>query len=170
MTIPMEASAVVSPDMPGKGPEKKRDGAFSCAFPSNSLSGDIKLQAGYSLVELAAAIIIIGITLPALVGFFAGILRDSVESEMINRAIFLAHEKMEEISADKYGHGFNYLAGPALYPPENIDQFIRTVSISNVKREGIDGVEVLVSISHPALMNTYSLTQFFTDYDEYKDE
>jgi len=168
MTIPMEASVVVLLVMPGKVLKRKRDGASFGAFPFYYPSGELKRQAGYTLIELAAVIILIGIMLPALIGFFSGTLKNTVESEMINRAIFLAREKMEEICTDKYGHGFTYMGGPALYPQENIDQFVRTVTISGVKRNDIDGMEIVVTVSHPVMINSYSITQFFTNYDEYK--
>jgi type II secretory pathway pseudopilin PulG len=156
----------VSPAMPGKCTREKRDGAYFCAVPFYSSFADKNSNAGYSLVELIIMIMLVGLIYPVLLGFITSALDNALRGEMINRAIFLAHEKMESISADKRENGFS-ISQAGQYPEETIDQFRRTVSVQSVIRGGTDGLEVIIWVSCPDMTINYSLTHFFSEYYEY---
>lgn len=64
---------------------------------------------GFTLIEIIILIVMAGILLPIIVVPFATGIRNSTKPEMATRAIYLAHEKMEEFMKFQY-------ANPALNP------------------------------------------------------
>lgn len=123
------------------------------------------VQNGFSLVELIITIILVGIAFPALLAFFVNIMDDSVDNELIHESILLAHEKMEDVLADKNNpnRGLAYIQTSGSYPSESVGQFTRTVAVTDTTINSVDGTQVLVRISH-SLIDDYTVTVFLTAY------
>ncbi len=51
---------------------------------------------GFTLIEIIILIVLAGILLPAIIVPFATGVKGSGKPEMVNKAMFLAHQKMEE--------------------------------------------------------------------------
>ena len=66
-------------------------------------------QKGFTLIEIIVLIVLVGIILPAIIVPFATGIKGSGKPEMVNKAMFLAQQKMEEFMK------FNY-SNPALTP------------------------------------------------------
>lgn len=167
MTILLDLLAAVSLNMPGNlhkvtGNENNSHSLF---FGNRIM----KKQNGHTLIELVFVIVLIGIAFPGLLAFFTNSVVDSVKNEIINKAIVLARVKMEEIAADKQNadRGIMYIKTSNRYPTETLDQYVCSVSVQDNSIDGVDGINVEVSVIHPLLQNTYTLTHFFTNQDVY---
>ena len=104
-------------------------------------------QTGFTLVELALTVIIVGICFMSLVAVFSTSLVGSSDSEHITIATFLAQEKMEQILADKNGRGYSYIVNsnyPAEDPVPGYPGYSRSVVITEVSDYKI----VVVRVSH----------------------
>jgi type II secretory pathway pseudopilin PulG len=67
-------------------------------------------QRGFTLIEIIVLIIMAGIIIPVIVVPFATGIRGSNKPEMVTTAMYLAHQKMEELMK------FNYDRAPELTP------------------------------------------------------
>lgn len=145
----------------------ERDNISSVIVPSSQLDMVVNRCGGYSLIEVITIVVLIGISFPGLIGFFANSLDKSVKIEIINKAIFLAGEKMEKICTDKNepSRGLPYIKTIDRYPVEIIDEFTISVSIQDIIRGGVDVTEVKVTVSNELLTNDFILSNFFTDYE-----
>ena len=65
---------------------------------------------GFTLIEIIVLIVMAGIIIPAIVIPFATGIRGSNKPEMVTTAMYLAHQKMEELMK------FNYCRAPDLTP------------------------------------------------------
>jgi len=65
---------------------------------------------GFTLIEIIVLIVMAGIIIPAIVVPFATGIRGSKKPEMVTTAMYLAHQKMEELMK------FNYCRAPDLTP------------------------------------------------------
>jgi type II secretory pathway pseudopilin PulG len=65
---------------------------------------------GFTLIEIIVLIVLAGIIIPVIVVPFATGIRGSNKPEMVTRAMYLAHQKMEELMK------FNYSRAPDLTP------------------------------------------------------
>jgi len=68
---------------------------------------------GFTLIEIIILIVLAGILLPAIIVPFATGVKGSGKPEMVNKAMFLAQQKMEEFMK------FNYGRAPELNPGTN---------------------------------------------------
>ena len=59
---------------------------------------------GFTLIEIIVLIVMAGILLPAIVVPFATGVKESRKPEMATTAIYLAHQKMEELMKFNYGN------------------------------------------------------------------
>lgn len=167
MTIQPEAWFVVLQVMRVKRVHvSKRGNAINCVTPNLLKSCSTNRENGYSLIELIVTIILIGIAFPGLLGFFASSMIDTVKNDVINEAVLLAGEKMEQITADKNEptRGIDYITTPNQYPSESLGQYTRGVVIQTKIIDNISVIEVIVSITHPVISNSFTLTHLFTDY------
>jgi type II secretory pathway pseudopilin PulG len=69
---------------------------------------------GFTLIEIIVLIVMAGILLPAIIVPFATGVKGSGKPEMVNKAMFLAQQKMEEFM--KYNYGNAALDPTALTP------------------------------------------------------
>ncbi len=67
-------------------------------------------QKGFTLIEILILIVLAGILLSAIIIPFATGIRESKKPEMVTTAMYLAHQKMEELMK------FNYCRAPDLTP------------------------------------------------------
>ena len=74
---------------------------------------------GFTLIEIIILIVMAGILLPTIVVPFATGIKKSGKPEMVNTAMYLAHQKMEEFM--KYDYGNAALNSIALTPYVNSD-------------------------------------------------
>src|SRR4030042_685271 len=65
---------------------------------------------GFTLIEIIVLIVMAGIIIPVIIVPFATGIRDSNKPEMVTTAMYLAHQKMEELMK------FNYDRAPELTP------------------------------------------------------
>ena len=65
---------------------------------------------GFTLIEIIVLIVMAGILLPAIIVPFATGVKGSGKPEMVTTAMYLAHQKMEELMK------FNYCRAPDLTP------------------------------------------------------
>ena len=57
---------------------------------------------GFTLIEIIVMIVIAGILLPVIVAPFLASVKDSGKPEMVNIAMYLAHQRMEELMKFQY--------------------------------------------------------------------
>ncbi len=67
--------------------------------------GNPKSSMGFTLIEIIVFIVIAGILLPAIIVPFATAVKGSVKPEKVNTAVYLAHQKMEELTKFDYSNG-----------------------------------------------------------------
>jgi type II secretory pathway pseudopilin PulG len=78
-----------------------------------------ELERGFTLIEIIVLIVLAGILLPAIMVPFASGIKGSGKPEMVNKAMFLAQQKMEEFT--KFNYGNAALNPIALTPYSNTD-------------------------------------------------
>ncbi len=118
-------------------------------------------RAGFTLIEVVAALVVLGIAVPPVLAFLAQSGVKGVFPERQTAAYFLAIEKLETIIADRHSptRGYAYLTA-ANYPEEALaDGFTRTVAFQEVAPTNLSTVQpgsgylritVTVSYSNPA--------------------
>lgn len=122
-------------------------------------------QKGSSLAELILTLVFVGVAIPALFAFFANTTGNAVDLDLQTRASVLAQEKLELISGDRYdpSRGLDWVLTSNRYPTEKFDEFSRIVNIQPAVVKNIDGFQVTIVVTHPALP-PYNLSVFFTRY------
>ena len=123
-------------------------------------------RAGFSLPELAGAIVILAIAIPPMTMVFAEVGSHTILSERQTTAYFLAMERLEEIIADRHApaRGFAWLSG-ANYPDETFaGGFTRRVTFTEVSpdnaetpRTGSGHLRITVTVSYAAPAGSVSL-------------
>ena len=58
---------------------------------------------GFTLIEIIVVIVIAGILLPVIIAPFLASVKDSGKPEMVNIAMYLVHQRMEEFMKFRYG-------------------------------------------------------------------
>ena len=125
-----------------------------------------------TVLELVAAIVILGIAVTPVLTYFFETCKKSVLPERHTKAYFLAIEKMEEIIADRHSslRGYSYL-DTANYPDESLSGgYSRSVTFTEVSStdlsteqsgSGYKKISVTVSYSPPA--GSYTLSYVVCD-------
>ena len=125
-------------------------------------------QRGVTLFELVLVIIIMGIALPSLLSLMGQISLHSTRPAILEKAIALTEEKMEEIIGKKEAN-WDWYKNPNQFVSTELltEGFQRTVTVTPITGWGnaaLDAWEVKVTVTHNLLPNGYSLTVRFTKY------
>ncbi len=126
-------------------------------------------QKGFTLIEIIILIVLAGILLPAIIVPFASGIMGSGKPEIVNKAMFLAQQKMEEFM--KFDYGNAALNAIALTPYSNTDfpNYQWQWSIAYVDNSfAASGTDVgykmiLVRVQDPE-NSTYELTSVVTNF------
>lgn len=125
-------------------------------------SGGSLGQNGYTLLETIMVMAFLGVAFVAVLSVMSTGVNQSVDTELMTKAVALAEEQMERVVGDKTSRGYGYLIN-ANYPTENnvnnMTGFTRTVSIvaySTYK-------SIQVEVSHPKI-SPVRLVSFVTNY------
>ncbi|MHB2152861.1 type IV pilus modification PilV family protein [Calditrichota bacterium GD2] len=130
-------------------------------------------EEGFTLIELVVALVLIGIIFPT---FFSLAGMASVKAAKFlhsQQAQYLAESKMEEIIGFKRLNWDWYKTISKFEKTEILeDDFTRSVKVEKIKNWGkaqIEGWQVTVAVSHPALDEDVTLTIRFSKYYEIKE-
>src|SRR3972149_2037142 len=100
---------------------KKMNKYFAFRNPQSAIG-----RRGFTLIEIIVVIVLAGIVIPLIVIPFATGIRGSGKPEMVTKAMFFAHQRMEELMKYNYGNGaltpagvVAFATGDANYPGEN---------------------------------------------------
>ena len=81
---------------------------------------------GFTLIEIIVLVVLAGIIIPAIVVPFATGIRGSGKPEMVTKAMYFAHQRMEELMKYNYSNGaltpagvVAFATGDVNYPGEN---------------------------------------------------
>jgi type II secretory pathway pseudopilin PulG len=124
---------------------------------------------GFTLIEIIILIVLAGILLPAIIVPFASGVKGSGKPEMVNKAMFLAQQKMEEFM--KFDYSNAALNAIALTPYSNTDfpnyrwQWSIAYVDNSFASSGTDvGYKlILVRVQDPE-NSTYELTSVVTNF------
>jgi len=124
---------------------------------------------GFTLIEIIVLIVLAGILLPAIIVPFATMVKGSGKPEMVNKAMFLAQQKMEEFM--KFNYCNAALNAIALTPYSNTDfpNYQWQWSITYVDSSFVFSVPdvgykmILVRVQDPE-NSTYELTSVVTNF------
>jgi hypothetical protein len=124
-----------------------------------------KDERGASLFELTILILLIGVALPSVLGLMSQMSLGHIKNEKMYGCVSLANSKMEEIVVFKNNNDTWYNTINSFVGEEVISGgYKRTVALtitSNWISSGIEAYEIAVTISHPNLSNSYTLTRIF---------
>ena len=124
---------------------------------------------GFTLIEIIILIVLAGILLPAIIVPFASGVKGSGKPEIVNKAMFLAQQRMEEFM--KFDYSNAALNAIALTPYSNTDfpnyqwQWSIAYVNSNLAASGMDvGYKLIfVRVQDPE-NSTYDLTSVVTNF------
>ena len=124
---------------------------------------------GFTLIEIIILIVLAGILLPAIIVPFASGVKGSGKPEIVNKAMFLAQQKMEEFM--KFNYGNATLNPIALTPYSSTDfpdyqwQWSIAYVNSSFAASGTDAgyKMILVRVQDPE-NSTYELTSVVTKF------
>jgi type II secretory pathway pseudopilin PulG len=120
---------------------------------------------GFTLIEIIVLIVMAGILISAIVAPFATGIRDSTKPEMVTTAMYLAHQKMEELMKFDYCQAPDLTPGTYNSPAPPITNYTWTWTISWVTNTfAASGSDVgykmiLVTVTDPqgSTYNVYSV-------------
>jgi type II secretory pathway pseudopilin PulG len=72
---------------------------------------------GFTLIEIIVLIVMAGIIIPVIIVPFATGIRASTKPEMVNRAMYLAHQRMEELMKYNYRNAALDITGVGVFNP-----------------------------------------------------
>jgi type II secretory pathway pseudopilin PulG len=124
---------------------------------------------GFTLIEIIILIVMAGIILPAIIVPFAASVKGSEKPEMVNAAMFLAHQKMEEFM--KYQYGNSALNPIALTSYSNADltgyqwqwEIVRLDSNFNTSGTELGYKRIFVRVKDP-MNDTYEIYSVVTNF------
>ena len=131
----------------------------------------LKNQSGATLLELIIMIVIMGVVLPVVLGTISYVSVQSANYAVMDQAVALAEERMEQIMGQKEAQ-WNWYQNPSQFAlSESLaDGYTRTTTVSTLANWGVGAVdawEVRVTVVQPQrLPNGYSLVVRFTKYVE----
>ena len=89
-------------------------------------------EAGFTMIEAIMTIIFLSVAVVTTLRVMSSSVNQSVDTELMTRAIALAEQRMEQVVGDKAGRGYNYLVNANYSTETNAGGnpgFTRTVSI-----------------------------------------
>jgi len=126
-------------------------------------------QKGFTLIEIIVLIVLVGIILPAIIVPFATGIKGSGKPEMVNKAMFLAQQKMEEFMKFNYSNpALNQIALTS-YSNTDFPNYQWQWSITYVDSSFVSSVldvgykMILVRVKDPE-NSTYELTSVVTNF------
>jgi type II secretory pathway pseudopilin PulG len=76
---------------------------------------------GFTLIEIIVLIVMAGIIIPAIMVPFATGIRGSGKPEMVTKAMYFAHQRMEELTKYNYGNGVLTPAGVVAFATGDVN-------------------------------------------------
>ncbi len=124
---------------------------------------------GFTLIEIIVLIIMAGIIIPVIVVPFATGIRSSNMPEMVTTAMYLAHQKMEELMKFDYSRTPDLTPGTYTLPAPPIADYAWTWTISYVTAgfapSGADvGYKMIVVTATDPQGSTYTISSVVTRF------
>jgi competence protein ComGC len=120
---------------------------------------------GATLFELIIVIILIGVTLPSILGLMSQITVNHLKNEILNGCASRANSKMEEIVVFKNNNDLWYDSMSTFVGDEVLSGgYQRTVTLTKTTdwlSTGFETYQINVTISHPNIPNSYTITRIF---------
>jgi type II secretory pathway pseudopilin PulG len=124
---------------------------------------------GFTLIEIIILIVMAGILLPAIIVPFVTAVKGSAKPEMVNTAMFLAHQKMEEFM--KFDYTDSALNPIALTSYANADitgyqwqwEIVRLDSNFNTSGTELGYKRIFLRVKDP-MNDTYEVYSVVTDF------
>ncbi len=124
---------------------------------------------GFTLIEIIVLIVMTGILLPAIVVPFATGIKESGKPEMVTTAMYLAHQKMEELMKFDYSRAPDLTPGTYTLPAPPIPGYTWQWGISYVNNSfgasgsdvGYKMIQVTVTDPQSSTYNVYSVVTNF---------
>ncbi len=121
-------------------------------------SAAFRREGGYSLIETIMVMVFLGVAFVAVLNVMSTSVSQSVDTELMTRAIALAEEKMEIVVGDKTSRGYGYLISsnyPVETNPNGQKGFTRTTAITTYSTYKSVQVVVVHSKIAPVRLLTY---------------
>jgi type II secretory pathway pseudopilin PulG len=126
---------------------------------------------GFTLIEIIILIVMAGILLPTIIVPFVTAVKGSGKPEMVNTAMYLAHQKMEEFMKFDYRDAtLNRVTPPTAYAPTGISNYQWQWEIIFMNSNFVDSgttdlgyKRILVRVRDP-MNDTYELYSVVTDF------
>ena len=126
---------------------------------------------GFTLIEIIVLIVMAGIIIPAIVVPFATGIRGSKKPEMVTTAMYLAHQKMEELMKFNYCRAPDLTPGTYILPAPPIANYSWQWVISYVDNDlstlvaspGVGYKRIIVRVTDPE-SNTYEIYAVATNF------
>jgi type II secretory pathway pseudopilin PulG len=124
---------------------------------------------GFTLIEIIVLIVLAGIIIPVIVVPFATGIRGSGKPEMVTTAMYLAHQKMEELMKFDYSRAPDLTPGTYTLPAPPISgytwQWVISYVDNNFNASGSDvGYKMIrVSVTDPQ-SSTYNVYSVVTNF------
>jgi len=123
---------------------------------------------GFTLIEIIVLIVLAGIIIPVIVVPFATGIRGSGKPERATKAIYFAHQRMEELMKFNYGNGaltpagvVAFATGDANYPGEN--EIVYVDSNFSTPSGDVGYKRILVRVTDPE-GSTYEIYSVVTNF------
>ena len=136
---------------------------------------------GFTLIEIIVLIVLAGIIIPVIIVPFATGIRGSKKPEMVTTAMYLAHQRMEELMQYDYSRaelnthdldnpgttitigGINYQLKVEIYYVDNNFSVVGDGKLATNNR-GYKRIQVLVTDPDSTTYNVYSVVTDFPDW------
>jgi type II secretory pathway pseudopilin PulG len=123
---------------------------------------------GFTLIEIIVLVVLAGIIIPVIVVPFATGIRGSNKPEMVTKAMYFAHQRMEELMKFDYGNGVltpagvvAFATGDVNYPGEN--EIVYVDSNFSTPSGDVGYKRIRVRVTDPET-NTYEVYSVVTNF------
>ena len=125
---------------------------------------------GFTLIEIIVLIVLAGIIIPVIVVPFATGIRGSGKPEMVTKAMYFAHQRVEELMKYNYGNGaltpagvVAFATGDANYPGENEIVYVANDLSTPSPSPGVGYKRIIVRVRDPE-NSTYEVYGVVTNF------